>query len=244
MEKSIFITARFSDDGFDSFLGPSLQKIQTKCVNVSDSETSDGIKTISTKYNIGINIAKEQQLVSNETIVVFSKSDVHVLDPLVMDKLELIFNELPNMMVVGVVGVNELHRGRNLYNIDNKPVNSIIYKKVDSDTEGEHIKYSDQGFYTNVVGVDDSIIAVRGSFINSGFMFTCDTNTGFGIDVAINATKQGYDVGVADILVVSKNTSDVDYNDIESVLDAIDVSLPVNIKNISNKGNSLVDVEI
>ena len=66
----IVVTPRFDGDKFDVMLGPSLTKLSTKCINVSETKDSDeASKTISNKYNVGILTALQNNLISDNTIV-------------------------------------------------------------------------------------------------------------------------------------------------------------------------------
>jgi len=241
----IFITPRYDGDNFDSYLGASIQKIKTKCVNVADSKDSTHIKTISNKYNIGIDIIKQQNILTDSTIVVFAKPNVHIIDPIFADKISMIFSDTHNVGVVGVAGVKELHTGRNLYSNDNTPLNGIIYTTDKENNKGEHVQYSKTGFYTDAVAVDDSIIAVRGSLLlNDDFSFEYDSSIGFGIELSIKAIKYGYDVAVADILVVSENKSNIDYEIIDNIVSLSESTYPVNVKTLGKNINSVIDIEL
>lgn len=244
MDNSIFITARYDGDGFEKYLGPSLQQIKTKCVNVADKKDSTDVKSIANKYNIGTNIITDNELLNNDTMVIYAKSSVHVIDPMAVNKVAIAFDSMPQIGVIGVLGVKEIHRGRALYNPDNKPVNGIMFKQDGSNNVAEHIQYSENGFYDDVVAIDDSFIAIRGSALLNGLRWHTDINRGVGLEIAINALRMGYEVAVADILVLTHEPTELHHTEIESVLDQINVSIPVNIKNVAVKSNSVVDIEI
>ena len=243
--ETLFITPRYDNDEFESYLGASINNIKTKCVNVADSKDSSELKSISMKYNIGIDIIKDKHLLNESTIVVLAKPNIHIIDPLFVDKISMIFTDTPNVGVVGVVGVKELHSGRDLYSIDNSPLNSIIYTIDKENDKGEHVQYSKSGFYDNVVAIDDSIIAIRGSMLlNNDFSFECDSSIGFGIEIAIKAIKYGYDVTVADILVVSSTHTNVSHDIVDDMVQLTNAKYPINIKTLGKHINSIIDIDL
>ena len=242
---TIFITPRSENDKFDTYLGASIQSIKTRCVNVADNKDSNEEKSISKKYNIGVDIIKDRQLLNESTIVIFSKPNVYIIDPLFVDKLSMIFSDKPNIGVVGVAGVKEIHSGRRLYSNDNTPLNGIVYTIDEETNKGEHVQYSKNGFYDDVVAVDDSIIAVRGSLLlHNEFSLDCDSSIGFGIELSIKSINYGYDVGVADILVVSSENTDIDAEIIDGIVSTTNSKYPINIKTLSKNINSIISIDL
>lgn len=242
---TVFIVPRSKDDKFDTYLGQSIQKIKTRCVNVSDKEGVDIVKSVSQKFNIGVDIIKEHNLLTDDTIVILSKPDTYIIDELFINKLQLLFEEKQDIGIVGVLGVKELHRGRNMYSFDNTPLNSIIYT-IDRDIDkGEHIEYSKRGFYDYAVAVDDSIIAIRGSLLFSDSLtLECDLSEGYGIELCVKAIRAGYSIGIADILVVTSNHIDIDRTIIEKISTKLNLEFPINIKTIKKNLNSVVNIEL
>jgi len=241
----VVITPRHVNDDFDKFLGPSLNKIPVKCINVSDKPESELIKSISKKYNAGIRIARDNGFINDETILVFANNNVHILDSLFNQKLSVIFNERPDVAVVGVVGTQQLNSGRSLYDGDNRPVNGIIYTLDIESNKGEHIQYTKNGFYDNIVAIDDSIFAVRSKLLlNDNLLFDIDSNECYGIELALKCILQGYNVVVADILVVSKDKTNREFKTIDSIVTKLGLSYPVNIQSLGKKLNSVVDINI
>ena len=245
--ENIFITARFDDDLFDSYLAKSLTKLKTRCVNVSDKEGCDEIKSISNKYNICVAILKEQNILKNDLIVLLTKSDTIIIDPIATEKIEHIFTEMPNVGVVGVMGVKELNSDAQLYHFNNKPVNGIIYSIDGEADNGEHVQYSQNGFYDDVVAIDDSIIAVRGElFVNNTISFDNDVNSGFGIEASIKAIKKGYGVVVADILVVSNDRNTPTFGDVDKIISNIDADAeyPISKEQFKINTDFIVDIDL
>ncbi len=242
--KNIFITARSVADEFERYLSPSLQRLKTKCVNVSDKEGTEP-KPIGSKYNVGLNILKEQNLLTTDTIVVFAKPNAHIMDGLFLSKLDMVFTERPEVGVLGVVGVKEIHSGRTLYGAENKPVNGIVYSNESNPSEGSHIQFSNSGYFKDIVAVDDSVFAVRGELLlKNNFQFKSLGDVGMGIDVSIQAIESGYEVAVADMLVVSSKNTDVSQEDVLAVVETLGVDFPVNSKTLGQVVNSVIDIEI
>jgi len=238
---TIVITARTDGDNFDTFLGASLQKVQTKCVNISD--TDDDIKPISSKYNVGLNIIKDNGLINDDTIIIFAKSDVYIIDDLFVDKLDLLFSTKPNLGLVGVVGVKTINENFNLLNDDNHPVNGIIYTDNDDPSKGVHTQFSDKGLYDDIIALTDEFLAVRGSIIlNNEFSFTERLNTAFGVDISLSILKLGYNIASADILVVSDSDSDLEFDEFSSLLN--EYKYPVSSKDIISDISSVVNIEL
>ena len=243
--QNIFITARHEGDRFESYLGPSLNTIKTKCINVADMKDTSEEKTISIKYNLGVEIAKDKNIIDDNTIVVFAKSDVHIVDPLFSDKISMIFEDNPSVGIVGVLGVKEINSGRSIYDKDNHPVNGIIYTIDEAQDKGEHIQYSKNGYYDGIVGVDDSLFAIRGSILLDGKVsFDYSTNKGFGIEASIKTILAGYDSVVADILIVSKDDTHHNYKLVDDIVNGIGITFPVTVESLGKKFNSIVDIDI
>ena len=246
MMNIVIITPRYDNDDFNTFLGPSLNKIPVKCINVADKTGSTSPKSISNKYNAGINIARDKGVINDDTILVFANNNVHILDSLFNEKLSMIFTDRPDVAVVGVVGTRQLNSGRSLYDKDNRPVNGIIYTSDIVNNKGEHIQYSKNGFYDNIVAIDDSIFAMRGSILlnNTNQLFDMDLNQGYGIEIALKSILDGHNIVVADILVVSKNKTDMEFKIIDNIATHVGLSYPINVQSLGKKINSIVDINI
>ncbi len=242
----IIITAEYNDsvaDSFPNYLAPSIKNLNVKCVHITDKKNTDDIKHVSTKYNIGIDVIKKNNLISNNTCVIFAKSDTNIIDDLLLNKLELAFSSNTNLAVVGVVGSKIINEGEALYSPKNKPVNGII---VNNKNTGTHIQYTKNGFFDNIVAVDDALFAVTGSFLtDSNFNFLPDFNTGFGIDVSISAIKMGYDVVCADILVSTNTGETITFTEIKKHIDQLSITkFPIMYANIIQNINSVVEIEL
>jgi len=243
--ESIVITARSKDDSFDRYLGASLNNINTKCINVADKPDTDKVKSIATKYNIGVSIAKNNDLLHKDTIVVFAKPCTHIIDNLAMDKISMIFDEKPNVGVIGVMGAKTLHSGKSLYEASNSPVNGIVYTMNEDDDKGEHVQYSKNGFYDNVVAVDDSVFAVRGSLLlDNDMTLESESDSGYGIEMSIKSNLNGYSVVVADILVLTEDRTTPSSDIIGGIVSNMNLHYPITSVSLGKNINSVVDIDI
>ena len=90
----IFICGIYNDtedDSFQSYFSPSVKNLNTKCIHITD-KADKPLKSISSKYNVGIDVAKGQNMLTSETIAIFSKSNVNITDDKILEKLEMVFN--------------------------------------------------------------------------------------------------------------------------------------------------------
>ena len=242
---TIIVTARYDGDKFDLMLGPSIKNFNTKCVNVSDKEDSkESDKTISNKYNIGIVTALQNGLITDDTIVILCKSDVSISDPNAVAKLEHVFSTKPELGMVGVKGVLKLNDSVDLYHKDNIPVNGIVYNVIDQQ-RGEYFGTDKKGYFTNVVAVDDSFMAIRGSVLkNIQGLFSLAVNNGFGIDATIKILKSGYDVAVIDLFVISNSYTDIKSEIISDICKLLNLGKSVSVQDLELTKNFIVDVEL
>lgn len=241
----IFVTARHDGDNFENMLAPSIQKIQTKCVNVSDNPNSvTDTKTVSDKYNVGIKTAIENNLVADDSIIVLAKPNSSAADPNFVAKLYYVFDSRPDVGIVGIRGVSELNDGVCLYDPQNNPLNGLVYNITDIQN-GQYIGENQKGFHTNVVAVDDSIIAIRGKVLLSmEKLFSISTDTGYGIEASINVLKLGYTVSVADIFAISSDNTDLSSEEISNITSQLEVKYPVSVDSLNIVKNFIIDVEL
>lgn len=243
----VVVAPRFDGDKFDIMLGPSLTKLRTKCINVSDAKDSNvDAKTISNKYNVGIMTALHNNLINDDTIIILCKSDVSIADPYIAEKLEYVFSTQENVGMVGVKGVLSLNPNCELYHNNNRPLNGIVYNVKDLQN-GEYYGTNKKGYFTNVIAVDDSFMAIRGSVIKNignNTLFNINTNDGYGIDATINILKFGYQVSIIDAFIISNEYTNVNYEIIEDICSKINLKLPASIDTLNIVNNFIVDVEV
>ena len=249
----LFITPYSNADIFNSYLAPSLKTIKpvgvdrTRCAQISDKEDSDAIKFISNKYNTGIAVVREQGLSNDELVLVFTKENVHLSDSLILHKLDYLFTEMPDMGVLGVMGSREICQDSYLYSEANKPVNGMIFKPAgDENPNGDIVRFTKNGFFENIIAVDDAIFAIKASmFDDEDFRFSEGLDSGFGLDISLKAVKAGYDVGVADILVISDSDNNTSFEDIDKIVKMNDITdYPVSVKNFNVSNNNVLEAEI
>jgi hypothetical protein len=241
--KNVIITPMVPNGKYNTMLGPSVKKVGMKCLCVSDTEDSGVIKSTSFKYNTGIDIIKEHNMVFDDNIIIFTKNDVFIMDNMLNEKLDFVFTHQPNLGVLGVAGVKELHSGKELYNKVNSPLNGLVYT-TENDNNGMHILYSDRCYYEDVIALDDSFIAVKGSLINKGFKLEVDTNVGYGIEFAQKAISFGYNSAVADILILSDSKTNISFEGVDRVVSDLNLSYPVKPSSVIRSTNSVIDIEL
>ena len=244
---TIIITPRSDGDRFKLMLEPSIKSFNTKCVSVSDKEDTgitDMSRTISYKYNVGITTSIQNNLILDDTIVILCKPNVSIADPNAIAKLEHVFSAKPELGMVGVKGVLKLNKSLDLYHTDNMPVNGIIYNVVDHQ-RGEYLGTDKKGYFTNVVAVDDSFIAVRGSVLkNIPELFTIPINNGFGIEATIKILKSGYDVAVIDFFVISNHYTNANAVMVRDICTQLNLPESISIEDLNLTKNFIVDVEL
>jgi len=235
---SIVIVSRTENDLFDSVLSKSLNNINTKCVNVADKPDSDDLKTLGKKYNIGLDVALKNNIISHDTIVLFMKPEAYIMDNSFVEKFAIIFNRNPNIGLVGVVGSEKLTENVSLLDEKNIPHNSIV---MGNETL---IKFNnDTGFYNNIIGVSDICFAIKGDvLLSNNILFDDAIDCGVGIDICTKMLELGYDVTIADILISAHGNIDTPYEYIENIVDMSNGVYSKDDVNVNN--NHIVNIEL
>lgn len=244
--ETIIITPRSDGDKFDIMLGPSIQNIRTKCVNVSDKPGTDSpeLKTISNKYNVGIRTIIDNNIITDDSLVILVKSDVSIADPRAIDKLVYTFESNPDIGLVGVRGVSCINDSVRLYDKSNTPLNGLVYNVVDA-VKGQYVGEDVKGFYTDVIAVDDSVIAIRGkALLAIGALFEVNTNIGFGIEAVIKLLRYGYEAVVVDMFIISNDYTDIDPSVIDEIASQLKLTYPITVNSLNISKNFVVDVEL
>lgn len=241
----LFITPRTANDDFDNYLKTSLMNLKVKCAHIHDTDESKQINDISNKYNMSLSSVKKENIFKN-TILVFCKPDIKILDEIIKEKLNYVFDCNPQVGLVGVLGIKEIHKNSRMYDVINNPKNGIIYDTENSN-KGEHVQYTKNGFFDNIIGVDDSFFAIRGDILEGNdIKFMSNLESGFGIDIALKINMLGFDAVVADLLILSKSDTDVPFEIIETIVNENNITeYPISINSLNIPYRSeIVDVEI
>tara|TARA_Y100000310_G_C20704121_1_gene833216 strand:+ start:9300 stop:10073 length:774 start_codon:yes stop_codon:yes gene_type:complete len=202
------VVAKDNEQTFNSHLVPSAKRFNVNCFQVGDKPDANGNivkKSIGEKYNIMIGMLNQQNIINDDTIVVFVHEDINILDNLFIEKLNTLFTEKPEIGMMGVVGVEQIQEGGWWLDEENKPVGHMV-KGVDGEniTKGEHATFGGVGYYDNIAAVDGSLIAIRASLLKD---ITFDTDTlksdrnMYAMDIGMQILQKGYRLCVADILV-------------------------------------------
>lgn len=205
-----FIIPRFNDQKFQIFAEPSLRKVNAQVLQAFDKDKSKP-ESIFKKLNAGIEAAIQTGL-NDDDIVIFMHEDVGIIDNLFREKVELLFNEKPEVAIVGIAGATELtERGGWWMTSSEKMRGHLIQGKSDGNLgEGFHLQKGPIGYFDDVVCVDGCLMITRGKFIKEGLSYDDKTfpsgNDFYDIDLAMRALEMGYKIAVADILIFHQST--------------------------------------
>lgn len=251
------VVARDDDKKFNTFVGQSLNKFKLKTVQIGDKPDVNGVidrKSTPEKYVIGCDVLKDQNLLTDDILVVFIHEDTNIVDNLFIDKVKFIFNDRPDIGIVGVVGIESISEDGFWLNPENKPLGHNILGKDGTVGQGDYRQYGSVGVFDKVVAIDNSIIIVRGSLIKDGLTFDRDTlkkdNNMYGMDISIQALQMGYKVAVADILTFHNSKRNMimsdDWNSSKILFNEKykDLSFPITIDSFEFDESEVVDVEI
>jgi hypothetical protein len=161
-----------------------------------------------------------------------------------IDKLYYTFTQNPEIGIVGVRGVTCLTESTRFYDPSNNPVNGLVYN-VDELEKGEYRGEDLKGFYTNIIAVDDSIIAIRGSaLVGVDRFFDINTNIGFGIEAVVKILNRGFEAAVIDMFIISNEYTDIDSSVIDELTSQLNLTYPVTVDSLNITKNFVVDVEL
>ena len=252
------VVARGDDQNFNTFLGPSLNKFKLKCVQVGDKPDemgNIGKKSTNEKYIIGCDVLKQQNLLNDDTVVVFIHEDSNIIDNLFVEKINFLFSERSDIGVVGAVGVESISNDTFWMSPENRPLGHMVLGgDGKSIGKGDYRKFGPIGMFDKVVAIDNSIIIVRGSLIRDGLTFDGDTlksdSNMYGMDISIQALQKGFKVAVADILTFHNSKRNLTMND-EWVASKMlfnekykDLTFPITVDSFEFDESEVVDVEI
>ncbi len=190
-----------SDDKFETYLKPSLEKLKNKLyftvIYNSDVEQNNSIFS---KYNLGVQLSSYK----DDDIIVFCHADIKIHDPHFIEKIELVFSERQDIGLLGVIGTTSyngsgwwicdptLHRG------------SIIQGKPGTDGKETFLLEKKIGFFDDMVVVDGCFFCVRGK-VAKAIKFNEEAFKGsyhfYDVDYCISVLEAGWKIAVADISV-------------------------------------------
>jgi len=214
-----FIIPRLGDGDeqkFKTFTEPSLKKIGVQAFQVFD-QNKEKPENIFNKYNAGIESLLQNNL-QDDDIIVFMHSDVGIIDNIFKEKVELVFNEKPDVAILGIAGAIELNsKGGWWMTTEEKMRGHLIQgNNGGGNAEGFHLIKGSIGYFDDLVCVDGCILITKGKFIKEGLIFdvkTFEYNDFYDIDFCFQAIEMGYKVAVADILIFHQSSGMGVYDD-------------------------------
>lgn len=198
-----FVVARFDEGNYSNYLRLTLKNVKNAmCLDVHASG-EDITKGLAEKYNKGLETVKQN--LDDRDIVGFIHEDVKIIDKNLSQKIEKVFEQKPDIGMVGVLGASELPENGNWFMIPEKK----IYGQWIQEHNGEtlHMTKGQVGYYDNVVVVHKFCFFVRGSLIKEGLMFDnrFQRHDLYNIDLGLQVLERGYKLAVADILLLHKS---------------------------------------
>jgi hypothetical protein len=200
----IFIIARNKDEDYNNYIRSSLNVIQGKSIEITDSEGEH--KSIFEKYNLAITDMLKSEVNDND-IVIFTHEDVKIVDNLFKDKLEYLFENKKDIGICGFVGTQEYNElGGWWMNSPNKLKGHIIQEDNGKDN---HLIKGDCGYFNDIIVVDGCIFAVRAKVLKDGIRFDESFNGFHFYDITFcldTLLKTEWKICVADILIKHKSS--------------------------------------
>ena len=206
-----FVICPNNDDVFKEYLLPGLQKLETTCCICTD-QTPGVPESIFSKYNAGIVklIADLNQPLKDDDIVTFCHEDVRILDPVFIQKVELVFKERGDIGLCGVVGATEVSESGAWWH--NQPNNMRGHIIQENGSSSSHLIKGLVGFFDDLIAVDGLCFFIRGNLLLNGLRFDQKTYNGYDfydIDTCASVLEKGFKIGCADILVQHRSIGDV-----------------------------------
>lgn len=209
-----FVISQNNDEIFKNYLVPGLQQWELKSCICTDS-TPGVIESIFQKYNAGIDKLvnnTESTPLKDEDIVAFCHEDVKLLDPYLIQKIELVFAERGDIGLCGVVGSTEISESGCWWHA--KPEITKLRGHIiqENGTTAGHLIKGPIGFFDDLAVVDGLCFFIRGSLLINGLRFDQNTYDGFDfydIDICLSVLEKGFKIGCADILLQHRSIGDV-----------------------------------
>ena len=207
-----FIISQNNDEIFKNYLVPGLQQWEIKSCVCTDS-VPGVTESIFQKYNAGI-----ERLITNvdcdrlkdEDVVAFCHEDVKLLDPYLIQKVEMLFAERGDIGLCGVAGTTEIGESGAWWHA--KPEKLRGHLIQENGAAATHLVKGPVGFFDDLVAVDGLCFFIRGSLLINGLRFDQNTYDGFDfydIDTCLTVLEKGFKIGCADILLQHRSIGDV-----------------------------------
>jgi hypothetical protein len=191
-----------SEINYKTYLEPSLQKLQ---VQVFQAITQEGKpeESVTKKYNAILQALNERNLFEDKDILVFCEEDINIVDSYFIEKINMIFDQKPNISIVGILGTTEINQNVEWWmNNPDKLRGHILQNTGEGSNKAQHLIKGQIGFHENIVAIDKSIMIMRASIIrNIKFDENICQDELYNIDFCVQALQQKHQIAVADILV-------------------------------------------
>lgn len=187
---------------YKNFLEPSAKKFQLYLFQtVTKKDTKD--EGEAKKYNLAVEAMFSNNMAEDNDIVVFIREDVGIVDQLFKDKIEMIFNEKPDVGLVGIMGSSQVSKSVEWWmNPPESLRGQILQGTKEEPGKGEHLVKGPVGFYTDVVTVDKCFMAMRASLLRElTFDDSICSDELYNTDMCLQVLNKGYKIAVADILL-------------------------------------------
>jgi len=253
-----FVVARENDNTFNSYFVPSARRFAIPCFQIGDKADNNGNivkKSINEKYHTICKMLIDNNVVNDDSVIVFIHEDINILDNHFIEKVDTVFSEKPDVGILGVAGVKQISKEGWWFNEENKPVGHMV-EGVDGKNiaDGKHNIYGTVGYIDDCAAVEGCVLAVRGSLIKSGLIFDIDTYKNdrdiYAMDICVQSLLKGYKVAVADILVYHKSNRTKNISESWNISKQIfndkykDIQFPIKPENIIKKRDEIMEVEI
>lgn len=251
-----FIVSRRNENdvAYKTFLEPSLQKLQ---VQVFQAVTQDGKTEESTakKYNAIISTIVERNLIEDDDILVFCQEDISIIDNSFVEKIHMIFNQKPNISIVGVMGSSEINDHIEWWMNDPEKLRGHVLQNIGAGiNKAQHLVKGPIGYYEDIVSIDKCIMFVKGKVVKSvQFDDELCVEDLFNVDFCVRALQKGFQIAIADILIYKDQMPENKIDDVEwnqTRLNLMDkwklmgIEIPITINSFNFKRNEVMEIEL
>lgn len=199
-----FVVPVHDENVFQNYILPSLKQIGCGLIQVRSRPGEK--ESLFEKYNQSTEALIKLGLKETD-VVVYCHEDVRILDSYFAQKVAMIFNQKPEIGLVGVAGANEFtDRGGWWMNKPDKLRGHVIQENE----QGQlfHLVKGPIGFFDDIVAIDGCMMMVKGKVLLEGLRWDNQTYDGrdfYDIDFCFEVLSRGYKIGVADILLHHKS---------------------------------------
>jgi hypothetical protein len=253
----LFVCNKENDEIYNNFLVPSINRFKFKCLQIGDKENPENTKkSLTEKYNIVCNIIKEKNLLTKNDVVIFCHEDVNILDNFFNEKIKMIFEQKPEVGIVGIVGTEIVDTSGFWMEDDKFPRGHIVMgENVNDPGKGKHEVFGTIGYYDDIVNVDNCFFAVRYSLFEQMSFDTntlIDDNYFYAADICMQCLKLGFKIAVSDIMIFHNSDGIKSKEENEEYKKSKDLffekynkfEYPISINNFEFDNSEILNIEI